>query len=80
MIWFTLSGYYIEADSREVWQKYRGEFTRKVINLITQNCRFFMFFNMALILVGLLVLLLFAFEFCIVGSCVPEYKGTYDET
>ena len=31
-------------------------------------------------LVGILVTLLFAFECCIVESCVPEFKGTYDET
>ena len=35
VIWFILQAYYIEADSREVWQKYRGEFTREVIYLIT---------------------------------------------
>jgi hypothetical protein len=89
MIWFCIIQFYLNPrpsygrDSAvidKIWPIYRGEWTRKVIELIVKNAYFNMFFNMSIMLIAITMLLMFAMEYCIVNSCVPEYKGTYDET
>ena len=63
----------------DIWPIYQGDHCRFVINFLlrAQDIQFGL--QVACMLTGMIALIITGCESCVVESCLPEFKGTYDE-
>ena len=79
LVWLLARQVYVCPELADIYPLYQGEFCRKVIAVIlrVQDIQFGL---QCCSVVGLVLTLLMTLcETAVVESCLPEFKGTYDE-
>lgn len=76
----SMSFAYKQHYGGEILQIYQGQFCRQIIELvytISTYVSILRFMGLGFLIIGLTF---YFCEACIVENCLPEFKGTYDDT